>query len=140
MATKHAIETGRTTKEPLICTTTASPIPRCFQNVAIESETCMLVWLRQTANVGLIEENIVTQRKLREVFSNLKVFDDCDKCVDYLSDIGDQKFVLIVSSSYGSQIVPIVHEFEQLLAIYIYCTELEKSSNEKWSKDYEKVS
>jgi hypothetical protein len=125
--------------KPFIPTTTISTIPHFLQNLAQESESYILVWLCQTANVNLIEENTITQKKLREVVSTLKVFDDCDQCVDYLTDIQDQKFLLIVSSSYGSQMVSVVHEFKQLTAIYIYCTESEKSSNDTWSKDYEKV-
>ncbi|CAF0960412.1 unnamed protein product [Didymodactylos carnosus] len=104
-----------------------------FQNDNLETYT--LIWLDK--NVNETEENLNTQKKLRAAINQLKVIDDCNKCVNYLTDIKDQKMVLIVSGSYGPQVIPVVHGLKQLNDIYVFC--VDKKSNEEWSKDYEKV-
>jgi hypothetical protein len=44
---------------------------------------------------------------------------------------------LIVSGQFGREIVPKIHQLEQLSAIYVYC--MNKEANEQWAKDFLKV-
>ncbi|CAF1659939.1 unnamed protein product, partial [Didymodactylos carnosus] len=45
-----------------------------------------------------------------------------------------EKIVLIVSGTYGRELVPCLHDLTQLNCIYVYCAD--NAHNEEWSKNY----
>ncbi len=69
--------------------------------------------------------NTVNERKqkLRLIINHLKIFDDQNQCQQYISSVFAQnRIVLITNGQCGRQIVPHIHHFHQLFAIYIYGT------------------
>ena len=124
MAAKHpgTFETG-----------TNRPIRR-FQNVINDSGVYTLIWLKK--NFDADDESIEVQKKLKQAINQVKVFDDLDECVDYLTDLVHQKVIFIVSDTFGRTIVPIVNDFPQMKTIYIYSFD---KAGDGWEKEYEKV-
>lgn len=100
-------------------------------------ETFSLLWL--DALVDKTADNVRTQDELRATINQLKTFEDPERCVKHILSMGNEdRIVLIVSGSLGRHIVPRIHQFEQVLSVYVFCQD--QSSNEQWSSRFTKVS
>jgi hypothetical protein len=109
-----------------------TPLSSTSQNL----ETFSLLWLDE--NVNLIEENVNAQKKLRTVINELKTFENCQICEEYIRQITDvNSIILIVSGRYGRELIPNIHDLLQLNTVYIYCMNVKL--NEEWAKNYKKV-
>ena len=93
------------------------------------------IWL--DSRVDTSEENLQTQALLREAFSDLKTFAEIKQCIDYIKIVTDQRIVLIVSGQLGQEILPMIHSYPLLVAVYIFCCN--KEQNEQWAYQYAKV-
>ncbi|CAF3522958.1 unnamed protein product [Rotaria sp. Silwood1] len=99
-------------------------------------ETFSLLWL--DASVNDTQENIDAQHQLRTSINFLKIFEDADKCEQYIRSVPkDDRIVFIVSGRFGEIIVPRIHSLRQVSAIYVYCKD--KKRNELWSHELKKV-
>jgi hypothetical protein len=99
----------------------------------LESFACL--WLDQ--NVNSTEDNLETQKELRQVINHIRTFDNSDECEQYIQKITQEKVVLIVSGSSGRQVVPRLHDLPQFSACYVFCQD--KKVNEQWANKYHKV-
>ncbi|CAF1171715.1 unnamed protein product [Didymodactylos carnosus] len=127
---------GLTTKEPsLVNTSFDSPDakntqPKCLPRMSL-SPKFRLVWLCTGDNYQLLDE-------LNTIFGNsFATFSNVDICGTYIALMNNFRLVLIVSGSFGRELVPIIHDLSQLEAIHVYC--LDKSGNKKWTKNYQNV-
>ncbi|CAF1567293.1 unnamed protein product, partial [Rotaria sp. Silwood1] len=102
-------------------------------NSNLESFTCL--WLDQ--NVNSTQDNLQTQKELRQVINHLRTFDNIDECEQYIRNITKEKVVLIVSGSLGQQIVSRLHDLPQFSACYVFCQD--QKANEQWANKYHKV-
>ncbi|CAF5073914.1 unnamed protein product, partial [Rotaria sp. Silwood1] len=93
--------------------------------------------LSPNANVNKTKDNEETYKALRTSINYLKTFDNLQEGETYIQSIHHEKIILIVSGGFGMEIVPRIHDFEQVNCIYIYCGD--KVRHEQWSKDYPKV-
>jgi len=99
-------------------------------------ETFLLVWL--DPHVDTSKENVRTQRRLREILTCLITFDRVKACEDWLKKCySDEKIILIVSGAYGEEIVPRIHDTPSIVAIYVYCLDVDR--NKIWASNYSKV-
>ncbi|CAF2356730.1 unnamed protein product [Rotaria sp. Silwood2] len=98
-------------------------------------ETFILLWLDSLVNKS--EDNIDTKKVLRQALTYVIPFDDSEKCLEFIQSHAQERIVLIVSGRLGQILVPHIHEFPQLISIYVYCSDKER--NEKWAKDFIKV-
>jgi hypothetical protein len=114
----------RTNKEP----TTSQ-----FSGTNLESFACL--WLDQ--NINSTEDNLETQKELRQVINHLRTFNDGNQCEQYIQQVNHEKVVLIVSGSLGRQVVPRLHSLSQFSACYVFCQD--KKANEQWASKYHKV-
>ncbi|CAF3717441.1 unnamed protein product [Rotaria sp. Silwood1] len=103
-------------------------------------EIFSLIWLEKDVNAN--ENNRKTQQKLRKSINFIKTFDDVKKCEQWIGrriqQSAEEKIILIVSDSYGCEIVPRIYELPQLVAIYVYCRG--KMTNKKWLENYKQKS
>ncbi|CAF3288022.1 unnamed protein product [Rotaria socialis] len=95
-----------------------------------------IFWLDATINTS--SHSITVQSKVRSIISHLQAFDDIDKCERIIRSLptGEQ-LILIVSGSFGREIVPRIHDLPQISAVYIYC--MNSKINKKWSDPFDKV-
>lgn len=99
-------------------------------------ETFLFIWVDPA--VSSSEDNLKTQRKLREISTSLITFDEFNSLEQFLRDYSSkQKIVLVVSGAYGREIVPKVHHLPMIMAIHVYC--LDVQGNEAWAKDFSKI-
>jgi hypothetical protein len=96
-----------------------------------------LVWL-----VGSIDEvsnddyhNSIL--KLRQVVNTVNTFTDVDECIDFITDINEERIFIVISGAVGKIIVPIVQEISQVSSVYIFCEN--KARHEKLVKEWSKV-
>ncbi|CAF1546227.1 unnamed protein product [Didymodactylos carnosus] len=84
------------------------------------------------------KDNLDTYNELRASINHIERFNDLQKAEEYIMSVQREKIVLIVSGTYGRELVPRLHDLSQLNCIYVYC--FDKARNEEWSKNYTKVS
>ncbi|CAF3833086.1 unnamed protein product [Rotaria sordida] len=88
-------------------------------------ENFILIWL--DADVNRTEENLNAQKELRTIINNIQTFEIIDQCEEYIKcQMHQYQFILIVSGRLGQELVSRIHEFSQVLAIYVFCMDQEK--------------
>ncbi|CAF2976102.1 unnamed protein product [Rotaria sp. Silwood2] len=69
------------------------------------------------------------KRKLIHTFNDLNI------CQDFIKHVNN--IFLIVSGQMGRELIPLVHDLDQIHSIYIFC--MNKSTHESWAKQYKKI-
>ncbi|CAF4009011.1 unnamed protein product, partial [Rotaria sordida] len=99
-------------------------------------ENFLLIWL--DANFDESKEHYKKSiQLLRHIVATITAFTDTDQCIDFLSDIRNEKVFMIVSGSLGQHIIPRIQALPQLHSIYVFCDN--QSINEQWAKTIPKV-
>jgi hypothetical protein len=102
---------------------------------ATDHHVC-LIWLDGSVNKS--KDNIETQEQLRELNTEFKTFEKPDQCESFIHQtMTSSRIILIVGGQIGRQIIPKIHDFSHLAAIFVFC--MNKIENEKWAKNHEKV-
>ncbi len=98
-------------------------------------EIFSLIWLDGNNNIN---NNHDTQQNLRFIINKLKIFQDPQKCQHYIEQRPEEeRLVLIVSGQMGQAVIPIIHRYQQVLSIYVYCYDMK--NNEQWTSQFPKV-
>ncbi|CAF0994011.1 unnamed protein product [Rotaria sp. Silwood1] len=105
------------------------PIRRVLQNF-------LLVWL--DANFDESNEDFKNSiQHLRRIVASITTFTDAEECVDYLSEIEQEKVFMIVSGSLGRQVIPEIETWPQLESVYVFCGD--QLVHEQWVSKIHKV-
>jgi tetratricopeptide (TPR) repeat protein len=96
-----------------------------------------LVWLDSSIDGVHNNDCINTITKLGQVVKTGKKFTDIDECVDFITDIEDEKIFMITSGELGQKAIPIIHDMAQIDRIYIFCKN--KALHEQWTQVWPKV-
>jgi tetratricopeptide (TPR) repeat protein len=102
-------------------------------------QSMLLIWL--DANIDIENDadcqNTITQ--LQRVVKSIKTFTNGDQCIEFIDtiDTNNNKACMIISGSFGQQIVPHVHKMSQVDSIFIFCSN--KKYHEQWAKDWAKI-
>ena len=90
----------------------------------------ILIWLYSDRDdVNDLLNSII---QLQRIVNTINIFADVDQCIDFLTDIKEEKILMIMSDKYGQNLVSIVHDIHQIHSIYILGkTELQR---EQWPK------
>jgi hypothetical protein len=99
-------------------------------------ETFSVIWL--DTDVNILENNIVTQQKIRSFINRLKTFDDIEQCERYIRLMSeDDRVVFIVCGRLCRDIIPRIQSLRQIASIYVYY--VDKNEKETWSMKDSKV-
>jgi adenosyl cobinamide kinase/adenosyl cobinamide phosphate guanylyltransferase len=80
------------------------------------AQNCLLIWLDPNIDQSKQDcQNTLVQ--LRAIVNDVNIHTQRDEFIDFLNDM---KAFLIVEDSVGQQIVPFVHDFIQVHAIYVF--------------------
>lgn len=100
----------------------------------------MFVWC--DPSIGTAEKVSDTQytiRNLADIVNKtgqlVHTFDEINACREFLSEVNN--VFLITSGAIGEQLVPLVHNLDQIHSIYVFCYDIAK--HQKWAKRYSKV-
>ncbi|UJR19771.1 hypothetical protein I4U23_022905 [Adineta vaga] len=66
-------------------------------------------------------ENLEDESQLRRPLGFMKFFMNTDECVDYIAKVEDSYVVLTISGQYARHVIPHIHDFPQIAAVYIVC-------------------
>jgi hypothetical protein len=109
---------------------------KSFTSNTSNLEIYTLVWLDSSVNT--LQESIDAQQQLKSLIDHLEVFDEVDPCETYIKSRPEgNRIGLIVSGALGQKLVPNVHQLQQIVCIYVYCSN--KQKNEAWAKKFPKV-
>ena len=98
-------------------------------------EIFSIIWLDKDVDVKEYQD---TKQRLRSIINHLKIFDDVEKCKQYVEQRPKHdRLVLIVSNELSRQIIPSIHKLRQVSAIYI--TSTDKTNDEQWAQEFIKV-
>ena len=75
--------------------------------------------------------------QLRHIVNSVKIFTDAEQCVDFIVDIEDAKFFLILSNATEETIMPLIHDAPQLDSVYVFSTNYSKY--EQWMSKWKKI-
>lgn len=98
-------------------------------------QTFSLLWLDAEVNS---EKNQDVQQQLRATINQLKTFEDPDECLQYIQQTSkEDRLALIVSDQWSQEVVPSIHQLQQVSLIYVYYRD--KMKTEAWAKEFTKV-
>ncbi len=99
-------------------------------------QNVLLIWLDNDIDGNSVDcRNTLTQ--LRPIVNTIDIFTDCDQCVDFLTDISNEKVCMIISDATCRNTVPLIHDIDHVHSIFIFCTN--KTRHEQWAKDWPKI-
>jgi hypothetical protein len=99
-------------------------------------QNVLLIWLDSSIDDNSNDcRNTITQ--LRRVVHTINTFIDCEKCIEFIENIGAEKACMIVSGALGQHVVPRIHHIFQVDSIFIFCGN--KKRHEKWVKEWPKI-
>jgi hypothetical protein len=96
-----------------------------------------LVWLDESFDDVNNDDchKFITQ--LRQVVNTVNTFIDVDECIDFITDIKEEKTFMIVSGRFCQIIVPVVQDISHVSSVYIFCRNT--AYYEKWARQWPKV-
>ncbi|CAF3579219.1 unnamed protein product [Rotaria socialis] len=78
-----------------------------------------------------------SKTQLQRIVNRVETFVDLDHCIDFLTDMQDEKILMIVSEAVAQHILSFIHNFDQLYAVYIFRDN--KIDDDQWIKKWWKV-
>ena len=99
-------------------------------------QNVFLVWLDSKIDEKSNDcRNTIAQ--LRRAVDTVKIFTDCEQCIQFLENIDKEKACMVVSGALGQQIVPRLQNMSQVDSIFIFCGN--RKYHEQWAKDWSKI-
>lgn len=95
--------------------------------------TC--IWL--DASVDSNAENKIVQDELRQIINQVVTCDNVEAGEKRIRKNSTESIILIVSGTFGREIIPKIHDLSHLVAFYVYCQD--RKRNEQWANQYPKV-
>lgn len=96
-----------------------------------------LIWLHNSIDKNNEDwQQIIAQ--LGSIVNAVNTFTDVDKCIDFLTDMHNEKTLMIISDTLCESIISLIHDVAQLHTIVIFCSR-SKTRHEQWTKNWFKV-
>lgn len=99
-------------------------------------ENFIVVWLDGNQNFHDTDIKASITR-LQQLVHLILPFPDAEQCIDFISEIEHEKIFLIISDTFGRQLLPLINSFQQIDSIYVYCRD--RGKNERWALKEEKI-
>ncbi|CAF4379910.1 unnamed protein product, partial [Adineta steineri] len=98
-------------------------------------ETYSILWLDPVVNDA--KEYIEAQQRLRTSINYIRTFKTIDNCEQYIQTVPEQdRIFLIINNQFGQELIPQIHQYQQIFAIYIYINDDKR--NTQWTKEFKK--
>lgn len=95
-----------------------------------------LVWLCNRIDGNITDDaNTITQ--LRNITNTINMFTDIDECIDFITDICDEKVLLIISVRECQNLVSLIHNIAQIHTILIFYAE--EKADDQWPEEWFKT-
>jgi hypothetical protein len=100
------------------------------------AEHFIIVWLNLTTNYSPEDMNDSIS-KLQYVVNSVKVFTVSNECMDFLTNVRDEKVFMVISEPFEQSVVPRIHDNPQVHSVYIF--NHQQTDNQQWTQQYPKV-
>ncbi|CAF0716457.1 unnamed protein product [Adineta steineri] len=99
-------------------------------------ETYSILWLDPVVNDA--KEYIEAQQRLRTSINYIRTFKTIDNWEQYIQTVPEQdRIFLIINNQFGQELIPQIHQYQQIIAIYIYINDDKR--NTQWTKEFKKI-
>ncbi|UJR07884.1 hypothetical protein I4U23_012166 [Adineta vaga] len=100
----------------------SAKIVKCKQEMTQQKilENCIVLWLDENLDFST-DHSQKWISQLRNIVNTIETFNDIDICLEYLTQLKDEKIFFIVSASLLNQIAVLEDKFIQLTSIYVLC-------------------
>ncbi|CAF1573617.1 unnamed protein product [Rotaria sp. Silwood1] len=96
-------------------------------------EIFSLIWLDLLKN-----DNNDIQQQIRTIINYLRIFHDIDECEQYIHTLSkDDRVVILINEKSAFKMITRIHEFRQIISIYIHSTE--DNQNDELIHQYKKI-
>jgi tetratricopeptide (TPR) repeat protein len=99
-------------------------------------ENFIIIWL----DSNIKESNKTTQNSinhLRRIINSIQIFTDSDQCINFISNITNEKAFLIISATFSQKLSSLFEDMIQIKSIYIFCHH--QTKHEQWINNYRKI-
>ncbi|CAF1352944.1 unnamed protein product [Rotaria sordida] len=96
----------------------------------------LLIWLDEKIDESMDDYRKSIQ-KLRCTVNTIQTFRNADECIDYISQLENQKAFVIISGVLCESVVPRIHDISQIYSIYVFC--MKKTKYKEWAKNWSKI-
>ena len=94
----------------------------------------VVIWL--DSNVDRLNES--ASRLHQCLLCPVRTFHDLDQCIDFLSEIPQDKVFFIASDFLGQTVIPLIHATHQIVRIYLFQDEM-NNADQNWINQWSKV-
>jgi tetratricopeptide (TPR) repeat protein len=101
------------------------------------AQNFLLLWLNGNTDDASDQDCYNSSIKLRQVVNTMNIFTDADECIDFITDIEEERIFLIVSGIFSQIIVPLIESIHHVTYVYIVCEN--RTEYEQWAKQWSKV-
>ena len=113
-----------------------------YENLWLEcvEKSCVFVWCDATIGTpGKMSDTQHTIKKLADIINQngqlVHTFDELNACREFIVDVNN--VCLIVSGSMGEELVPLIHNLDQIRSIYVFC--FDTARHYAWASNYPKI-
>jgi tetratricopeptide (TPR) repeat protein len=96
-----------------------------------------LVWLNGSIDGANNDDWRNSITKLQQVVNSVNMFSDIDECMDFITDVKDEKVLMIISGKVDEISIYIIHDISQVSSIFIFCEN--NIQHEKWAHQWSKL-
>jgi tetratricopeptide (TPR) repeat protein len=130
-------ETSNSSNTDTTSPLTHTSITKSWEFDARTIQNFLFVWLDSNIDKVNNVDSISTITKIRQIVNSVRTFTDVDECIDFMTDIEDEKIFMICSGELGQTTVPLVCDIPQINCVYVFCKH--RTRHEKWTKKWSKV-
>jgi hypothetical protein len=78
-------------------------------------ENFIIIWLNVQSN----EFDKDSIKQLRKMINSIEIFSNTEECIDYFSQIKNEKIFLIISNSFNHEFISLIESMPSLNSIYL---------------------
>ncbi|UJR10994.1 hypothetical protein I4U23_015178 [Adineta vaga] len=93
------------------------------------------IWLDKQSNRS--DDYTYIHNTLQTILDSFRTYRNANQCVDYIFNLKNMKGILITIDTFAEEIIPVIHNCEQINSIYILTSK--KTTYQAWIKDYSKI-
>jgi tetratricopeptide (TPR) repeat protein len=114
-----------------------SQIPKASSRIQHQiTQNYIVVWLNiNTKNSNTNVDDSIN--KLQHVVNSVDIFTDSNQCIDFLTDVRDEKILLIIFGSHIHKLVSLIEDIPQLHFIYVF--DCQQTHNEQCAQECSKI-
>jgi len=95
------------------------------------------IWLDDHYRV-IDDQSQQRSKKISQLLENVMIFNDSDECIDFITDLGDQRVFLIVCDVITEYLIPGIHAVPQICSIHVICQNSE-GLHQSWFETWPKI-